>query len=295
MRISHILLICFLLLTGLSLSAQDDEDLLAALGEDEAVNYVTAAFKTNRVINLHSLENTAPGVLDFKISHRFGTFNRGIYDLFGLDNASMRLGFDFGLTDRWAIGIGRATYKKTYDGFIKYKLMRQHTGAHIMPVTVAYVATVAAWTARLAPSEPHLLPSMRMDYTHQLIIGRKFSEAASLQVTPMLVHHNLVERRDLDNDVFLLGLAARVKISKWVAVTGEYIPRIAGRVPGNFRPSLSLGFDIETGGHVFQLHFTNSTSMSDASVFTETTEDWAKGGIHFGFNISRVFTLYEPK
>jgi len=158
-----------------------EEDLLSALGDDNPTMLVNASFKTNRVINLHSLENTAPGVMDFKISHRFGFVNQGVYDLFGLDNASMRLGFEFGLTDRLAAGFGRASYQKTYDGFIKYKLFRQKTGEKAFPLTVAYISTLAIKTLKAPTDKPKPYFSSNMNYTHQLLIGRKFSDKLSLQ------------------------------------------------------------------------------------------------------------------
>ncbi|HHB79239.1 MAG TPA: hypothetical protein ENK85_08405 [Saprospiraceae bacterium] len=281
-----------LLALGLFAQAPDD-DLLSELGDSEPTLLVNASFKTNRVINLHSLENTAPGVMDFKVSHRFGFVDQGIYDLFGLDNASMRLGFEFGLTNRLAAGFGRASYQKTYDGFIKYKILRQKTGAKSFPFTVAYISTVAIKTLKPQTDNPKHFFSSNLNYTHQLLIGRKFSDKLSLQVTPILVHRNLVPTLAIDNDIFFVALAGRMKLTKWVSINAEYIPKVSGRLDEKYRNSLSLGFDIETGGHVFQLHFTNSTSMSDHSIFTETVGDWAKGQIHFGFNISRVFTLWN--
>jgi len=298
MKIDRLLLpILIMVLFALGLAAQPntEDDLLSALGDDNPTMLVNASFKTNRVINLHSLENTAPGVMDFKISHRFGFVDQGLYDLFGLDNASMRLGFEFGLTDRLAAGFGRATYQKTYDGFIKYKLFRQKTGEKAFPLTVAYIATAAIKTIKPPSDKPKPYFSSNMYYTHQLLIGRKFSDKFSFQVTPILVHRNIVPTVAIDNDIFLIALAGRMKLTKWVSINAEYIPIVSGHIDPQYKNSLSLGFDIETGGHVFQLHFTNSTSMSDHSIFTETVGDWAKGGVHFGFNVSRVFTLWDKR
>jgi len=121
------------------------EDLLSLLEDDkeETIDYVKASFKTNRVINLHSLENTAAGVLDVKISHRFGMLNGSAYELFGLDNASIRIGGDYGITDRLMVGFGRSSYEKTYDGFVKWKLLRQSAGKRRMLLTVALFASTA--------------------------------------------------------------------------------------------------------------------------------------------------------
>lgn len=291
-----IALLC--LCMGMAAWAQDDEeDLLALLGEDEveAVNYATASFKTNRVINLHSLENTAAGVFDFKISHRFGMLNRGVYELFGLDQASIRLGGDFGITDRLMVGIGRSSFEKTYDGFVKYKVLRQASGKRNMPITAAVVAGAAVQTLKWANPDRDNYFSSRLYYTFQVVLGRKFSERLTLQLSPTLIHRNLVKFNIEKNDVYALAAAGRVKLTRRLALNAEYIYVAPDQLLPGFRDAISLGFDIETGGHVFQLHFTNATSMIEKGFVTETTGDWLDGGIHFGFNISRVFTLVDKR
>ncbi len=273
------------------------EDLLSLLGDEPKpmIDYVTASFKTTRVINLHSLENTAPGVMDFKINHRFGTLNRGISDLFGLDVATIRIGADFGITPRLMAGVGRSSLEKTYDGFIKYKLLRQSTGARNTPFTVILLATGAIKTIPFQNPDRENYFSSRLYYTWQLIIGRKFSDAFSLQVAPTLVHRNLVRTKDELHDVLAMAVGLRRKLNKRISFNAEYIYVLPNQLAPGFRNSLSIGFDIETGGHVFQLHLTNSTSMIEKGFVTETTGDWLEGGIHFGFNIARVFTIVKPK
>ena len=275
--------------------AQEEQNLLSLLGREETTEYAAASFKASRVINLHSLESTAAGVLDIKISHRFGFINGGIYELFGLDQASIRIGADYGITDRLTIGFGRSSYQKTYDGFIKYKLLRQSTGLKNMPVTVAVLGTMAITTLKWEDPNRDNLFSSRLYYTTQVIIGRKFSNAISLQLSPSFVHRNLVATYEEKNNVFALGFAGRVKLNKRLSINGEYIYVFPNQLAEGFRNSLSIGFDIETGGHVFQLHFTNSTSMIEKGFITETVGKWADGGVHFGFNISRVFTIKQPK
>ena len=268
-----------------------EEDLLSLLPEEETVNLVTSSFKANRVVNLHSLENTAGGELDIKISHRFGFISGGLYELFGLDQASIRIGGDYGITDQLMVGLGRSSYEKTYDGFIKYKFLRQSTGAKKMPLTMAALSTMAIKT--LKPSDPtrENYFSSNLYYTFQLIMGRKFSESFSLQLSPTLVHRNLVATTEEENDVFAIGVAGRIKLSKRTSLNAEYIYVLPGQIAEQYRNSLSIGFDIETGGHVFQLHFTNSTSMIEKGFVAETVGNWADGDIHFGFNISRTFSV----
>ena len=282
----------FLLLLICWLPASGQEDLLDLLGEEApTVDYATASFKTNRVINLHSLESTAGGVLDFKIGHRFGFLSGGVAELFGLDQALIRIGLDYGVTDRLTIGGGRSSFEKTYDGFLKYKLVRQSSGSKKMPLTLAVLASTAVKTLPFRDPDRENYASSKFYYTWQLVLGRKFSDGFSLQLSPTLVHRNLVRLESEANDVLALGTAGRIKLSKRIAINAEYIYVLPGQLAPGYRNSLSIGFDIETGGHVFQLHFTNSTSLVEKGFITETVGNWADGDIHFGFNVSRVFTV----
>lgn len=266
------------------------EDLLSLLGEDEeTVDYTTASFKTTKVINLQSIENVGARTLDVKINHRFGFINGGFYDLFGLDQASIRIGVDYGLTKNLMFGVGRSSFEKTYDGFIKYRLLHQSTGKRVMPFTLSLVGTSAIKTISYTGSENNYEFKHRLYYTGQMIIGRKFSEGFSFQVSPTIVHRNLVETSAESNDIYSVGFASRLKLTKRLSLNSEYILPVYGTLAPGITNSLSIGFDIETGGHVFQLHFSNSTSMIEKGFFTETVGEWQDGDIHFGFNISRVF------
>ncbi len=280
-----VLFVCF------AVVAQEDDDLLSMLGEEETTDYTTASFKTNRVINLHSLESTAKGVLDVKISHRFGILSGGFSELFGLDAATIRIGADYGISDLITIGVGRSSFEKTYDGFVKYKFLRQSTGKRNMPITAAALATTAIKTTPWRNPDRENYFSSRLYYTVQLIVGRKFSEGFTLQLSPTLVHRNLVRTEAEANDVYSIGIAARQKITKRLTINAEYIYVLPDQLADGYRNSLSIGFDIETGGHVFQLHFTNSTSMVEKGFINETNNNWLDGDIHFGFNISRVFSV----
>ncbi len=276
--------------------------LLDALGSDStAKSYTNASFKSTRVINGHSLETLPQGVLDFRISHRMGFVNEGVSNFFGLDQATIRLGLDYGITDRWMVGVGRSSYQKTVDGLLKYKLLRQCDAGCTMPITLDVVASASVTTleAKEVPwygAGREDFFSNRLSYNFQAVIGRKFSEEISFQVTPGVIHRNLVATAAERNDLLNMGVAGRVKVSKRVALTGEYFHVLPDQGPRDpFHNSLAFGVDIETGGHVFQLQFTNSTGMFERAFITETTGDFFEGDIHFGFNISRVFTLYDPK
>jgi len=286
-----ILLLSFIVFFVTNLNAQEEEDLLSLLGEEEVTNYAAAAFKTNRVINLHSLESTAAGVLDIKISHRFGFLNGGLYELFGLDAASIRIGGDYGITDNITVGFGRSSYEKTLDGFLKYRFLRQSTGKKNMPITASLLASSAIKTIRWQNPDRENYFSSRMYYTWQLILGRKFNSVFSFQLSPTVVHRNLVRTLEEKNDVYALGAATRIKLNNRLAINAEYIYVLNDPLAPGYRNSLSIGLDIETGGHVFQLHFTNSTSMIEKGFITESIGNWWDGDIHFGFNVSRVFTV----
>ena len=285
----YIVALSLCLLVSLS---QGQEDLLSLLGEEEEeTSLVSAAFKSTRVVNGQSIENVAKGVLDFKISHRFGFVNSGVKELFGLDNATIRIGGDYGITDRLMIGVGRSSFEKTYDGFIKYRLLRQSTGKKTMPLSVSYFTSIEITTLDFPEPERENYVSSKMFFTHQLLLARKFSDKFTLQIMPTLLHRNLTPAPEIKNDVFGIGVACRQKLSSRVTLNAEYYYILPDQLAPEYKNGLSLGFDIETGGHVFQLHFTNSTSMVHKGFLAETRGDWFDGDIHFGFNISRVFTI----
>lgn len=278
------------------LAAQDDlMDLLEA-EEEPVTDYTIATFKSSRIINGHSVETHGKGVMQFLIGHRFGRVNSGFKELFGLDNSTIRLGLEFGVTDRLDIGLGRSSFEKVYDGFIKYKILRQSTGAKKMPFTVTGLATTAIKTNDWPEPERPNYFSARMTYTFQLLIARKFNDYLSIQLSPTVVHRNLVAARDDHNTVFVMGFGGRLKLTGSLAINAEYYWIIPNQIVSplygeQVHDSFSIGIDLETGGHVFQLHFTNSRSMINKGFATETTGRWLDGDIHFGFNVSRVFTL----
>ena len=294
-KITTLLPFFCLCITSLSMAQKGDTtDLMSRLEkqtDQNTTNYSIATFKTTRLVNGHSVENVGKGVMDVKISHRFGTLNNGAYQLFGLDNATMRMGIDYGITSYLMVGIGRSTYQKTFDAFFKIKLLRQSTGKVNMPVTVSYVPTITLRTLNWEDPNRKNYFSSRISYSHQLIIGRKFSEGTSLQLMPSFIHRNLAEVTGSPNNTWALGIGGRQKLSKRISFNIEYYYQFSGyKIPGTTN-SLSAGFDIETGGHVFQLHFTNSRGMTEKTFIGETTGKWQDGDVLFGFNISRVFNI----
>ncbi|CAN5907606.1 DUF5777 family beta-barrel protein [soil metagenome] len=281
----------------LCLRAQDD--LLRLLDSQtvdrQAIDVAAATFKGTRIINGHSVETGAGGDLQFLISHRFGTLNSGAYHFFGLDQSTIRLALEYGLTNRLMIGIGRSSFEKTYDSFAKYRLVRQSSGARSVPVSLTAFTSVAAKTLRFPdPSQTYSF-STRLSYTYQLLIARKFSDRTSLQLSPTLVHRNLVESRQEENRVYAIGIGGRQKLSNRIALTAEYFYLLPGPTASRFSNSLSAGLDIQTGGHVFQLHVTNSQGMVEKLFIPETLGTWSRGDLYFGFNIVRSFSLKPVK
>lgn len=289
-------------LVPVSLLAQTN--LLDELNEEteEETVYTRATFKGTRIVNSQSVETVDKGVLQFMISHRFGELSDGPRELWGLDNSQVRLALNYGITDWLQVGIGRTSTDKTFDGSLKFKLLRQSSGKRYMPVSIVGFTSInynsqAALEGSLLEEEPQA----RISYAHQLIVARKFNSRLSLQVAPMVVHRNVVQTREQDNDIFVVALGGRYKLTNRLALNVDFIPmlnqntRLVEGIEEEYLNSLSVGVDIETGGHVFQLHVTNSRGMYERAFATETFSSWTDGDLYFGFNISRVFTLVKPK
>lgn len=285
----------FLLLGSRSYAQADTTDLLSLLGEEDITQYTTATFKSTRVINGQSIENAAGGVLDFRISHRFGPFNSGPHRLWGLDLAQIRLGFEYGINDRVMVAIGRSNVNEEIDAFTKIKILRQSTGSRNMPVSVSWFSSMVLRATEWTDPDRKNYFSSRLFYCHQLLVARKFNEKLSLQLSPTVVHRNLVPSTDIRNTVMAAGFGGRYKLTQRTAFNAEYFYVLPNQLASNFYNSFSLGFDIETGGHVFQLHITNSNPMNEKGFITETTGRWGEGDIQFGFNVSRVFTVKRKK
>lgn len=269
--------------------------LLSLLDEQNSLDRVTNAFKSTRVINSQSMEMLGAGTMDFRILHRFGEISQGAYEMFGLDQASMRMGFDFGITPNLMLGIGRSTNKKEVDGFVKYRILWQSTGRRNIPLSLVWVSgmTVNGLKDPIGIEEVPVTFSRRLAYYHELIIGRKFNDWLTLQLTPTLIHRNIVPNRLDPNNIYAIAFGGRVKFSKRMAFVWDY-SYLINRFPYDLNSNpLSLGVDIETGGHVFQLHFSNATGMNERAYLTDHNGTWLKGEIRFGFNLSRVFQIVK--
>ena len=292
-----ILLLSFLIISSaFTLSAQDIDPmaLLQGLAETPKDEPVIATFKATRVINQQTIEVGGTRSLDFRIHHHFGPFNSGAYDFWGIDGgASIRLGLEYSYNGRLQFGLGRTSYEKQIDGFLKYRLLRQ-TKNGSMPISVtlfsgAYRNGIKG--LQISGVDKFKYASDRLSFVQQIIIARKIDDKLSIQITPTMVHYNLVENLSDQNDAYFLGIAGRYKISNRTAITYEYGAKLLNYSESKYYDSMGIGLDIETGGHVFQMFLTNSFGMTENQTFARTNSAWADRGFRLGFNVSRMFTL----
>lgn len=269
------------------------DSLLAAIDKptDGGKEKVQTTFKSPRIIMAHSVEMLPAGVLDFRILHRFGSIKTGINEMFGLDNAIMRMSFDYGITNNVTVGIGRSTLLKDLDFFVKARLKQQESGAKAFPLSIAAVAGVTYATFKNTS-----IPSAdRSAIYAQLLLGKKFGDRISLQLSPTFLQRNSLLFSKDEKSVLALGIGGRVKMSNRIHLLVDAVPALTGVDYDFAQVPLSVGVDIETGGHVFQLHFSNATGMNEKAFITSTTQKWGRGDISFGFNLSRVFQLKKNR
>ncbi len=284
------ILISVLSLTAFVSIAQEDDLLkeLDNLNQNET-RFELPAFKALQIGNLQSTKVVDNADLYMVVAHRFGTVKNGIDDFFGLDQANTKIQLLYGLLPNLQVGISRDSYEKTYSGTAKYKVFRQ---SDIVPVNVSLYGSVDVNSQLKTSVYPGLKTSDRFSYTAQILASRSFSQKLSLQLAPIYVRHNL---QDLNYTItptynqILLGFGGRYKLLKRLSFNLDYAYNFSKNSNSLYNNPLTMGIDIETGGHVFQLLFTNSRASNDSSFLTETTGDWSKGEISFGFNIVRVF------
>jgi len=270
-----------------SFSVKAQENLLNLLGNDNEPMYISYLFKGTKVVNGQSVELPSKGVLQFTIQHRFGTLNSGFYNLYGLDNSQVRLGFDYGIKDYLSVGIGRSSAIKKIDMNSKFRIKRQIKEGFPFTIVMNSAIYIKQWQSADAQLEAFLLTN-QLSFTNQLLVARKINRDLTIQFSPTMVHYNLVEKSVETYDKYSIGVGGRYKITKRLSLNSEYFYQLTDKKNNN---ALSFGFDIETGGHVFQLHLSNSSAMIAPEFITKTNGNWLDGDIYFGFNISRVFTI----
>lgn len=279
-------IVFLILLSSFFTFAQDD--LLSEIDNDSISNdYVTAAFKGLKIVNFESTKLVAKKELTFIVSHRFGSIENGFDSFFGLDDAVTRLNFVYGLSDAVNINISRSSFQKIFESAIKYRLYRQQENG--FPFTIVGYNSILINTALDKDNLPSLEFKHRLGYTAQVLISRKVNTNLSLELAPTFFHDNYVVVNDQDNSQFALGIGGRYKLSKRWSINADYGLHLNRASNSPFKNPLSIGFDLETGGHVFQMHFTNAQPMNTNGFLGQGTGDWSDGNIYFGFNLSRRF------
>lgn len=270
-----------------SLTTFAQDDLLNELDTNSDDQEVISAFKSVKIVNLESTKLVAKGDLFFVVAHRFDYINTGIDEFFGLDNANTQLKFIYGLSENIAIQLGRSSLQKTIDMGIKYNIIKQRNNGS--PVAIVGFNSLAINTQMKKAQFPNLVFDNRLSFVNQLLISRKFSDKFTFQLAPTHFHENTVIIDEQNNSQFSLGLGGRYKLTNRLSLNLDYAAHLNRAQSSTFKNPLSIGLDLETGGHVFQLHFTNARAMHESGFLGQTSGDFFKGDIAFGFNLVRVF------
>jgi len=310
MSIFKLIFLGGLALSTMNLMAQDDDlsKLVEAAATPDSDVPVIASFKTTRLINLSTIEQVKRGELDFRIAHRFDKIagsGGGTTNFFGLENVSdIRFSFDYGIMDRWAIGIGRSKgayeLRELWDINSKFKVMMQEKNGFPLAISINGGLTYTTMTSSGNAGDIvnfNKTAAHRFNYFGQVLIARKLNEMFSIIVSPTIVHRNLVDFGD-NNTHFAVGIGARAKISKRAAIIVDYyqlINKSSYQSSRNYTPPIGLGFELETGGHVFHIILSNNGGMMESQFIPKTNEDPFAGNFRLGFNISRVFTILKDK
>lgn len=273
------------------------QDLLAELDKQapQAPEFVAATFKSTRLVNGQTIETKGRGALEFIFAHRFGPLSSGAYEMWGLDQAYVRLGLEYGITDRLGVGIGRNSEDKTMDTYLRYKVLRQQVGAGSPVTLTAFGIAGYKFSPRSEDATYDIQPGDRLSYVTQVLVARKFNSTLSLQLMPSFVHKNAVDATVEKNNQVALGVGGRLKVTRSVALTTEYYYRFDVPDSNPYYNPLGFGIDIETGGHVFQLVMTNSRGLTERAFLTETNGDFFAGDISLGFNVTRTFQLKKQR
>ncbi len=286
----RLFIVAFLFISGSVFSQSSLEDILDS--STEKSRPISSTFSSTRIVNGHSVEMIPKGIGEFRISHRFGTIEEGFYDIFGLDNAQIRLGFDYGLSEKVMLGFGRSSYNKTYDIFSKFSFLKQTTD-NSTPLSLQYLIAASVETLRYGQKIPFM---ERFSQVNQLLIAKKMGKL-SVQISPTLIFH---EFYNYEKNMFAsIGFSGRYLVGPRVALSLEYYNRLIHEddetlayktVFEDNNNSISFGVDIEAGGHIFQFHFTNSSPLHEKGFIFQTDKSWGNGEISFGFNILREFS-----
>ena len=274
-----------ILFLSISVSLHSQEDLLGLIDDNPKTIPVMATFKATRIVNAQSIEMPKPRILEFVILHRFGSMANGAYDLFGMDEAVIRFDLEYGFSDRLSIGIGRSSLNKTYDIFSKLKIVDQRTGHRSFPISLVLFTKMEIET---------IMKDMDMQdrYTYdvQFLLAKKLNRSLSLQLMPTFIHRNLVETHNDHHDLISLGIGGRIKMTRRTSINFDTFFPI-GKRGETYKQGWGIGYDIETGGHVFQLMVTNARGSFESEYIENASGAFEDLNLYLGFNISRAFYL----
>ena len=274
-----------ILFISISVSLHSQEDLLGLIDDNPKTIPVMATFKATRIVNAQSIEIPKPRILEFVILHRFGSMANGAYDLFGMDEAVIRFDLEYGFSDRLSIGIGRSSLNKTYDIFSKLKIVGQRTGHRSFPISLVLFTKMEIET---------IMKDMDMQdrYTYdvQFLLAKKLNRSLSLQLMPTFIHRNLVETHNDHHDLISLGIGGRIKMTRRTSINFDTFFPI-GKRGETYKQGWGIGYDIETGGHVFQLMVTNARGSFESEYIENASGAFEDLNLYLGFNISRAFYL----
>lgn len=274
-----------ILFISISVSLHSQEDLLGLIDDNPKTIPVMATFKATRIVNAQSIEMPKPRILEFVILHRFGSMANGAYDLFGMDEAVIRFDLEYGFSDRLSIGIGRSSLNKTYDIFSKLKIVDQRTGHRSFPISLVLFTKMEIET---------IMKDMdmkdRYTYDAQLLLAKKLNRSLSLQLMPTFIHRNLVETHNDYHDLISLGIGGRIKMTRRTSINFDTFFPI-GKRGETYKQGWGIGYDIETGGHVFQLMVTNARGSFESEYIENASGAFEDLNLYLGFNISRAFYL----
>lgn len=282
--IKKIFTLVFIFTTSIA-SFSQEEDLLKGLDSVDTKQNVESAFKGLKIVNLESTKIASKGDLYFIVAHRFSSIKNGIESFFGLDNAVTQIKFIKGLTNWLSLSAGRS--ELAYDFATKYRL--QHQVENGFPVSIVGFSSIAFNNTLKQSNFPKMVFKDRIIYVNQLLVSRKFNQSLSLQAAPTIFHQNFVENDDQKNLQYAIGFGGRCKLTKRFSINLDYAAHLNRIKSSIYKNPLSVGIDIESGGHVFQMHFTNSQGIHEAGFLGNSTGNWLNGDINFGFNLSRVF------
>ena len=279
-----IITLIFIFSISISVFSQE-EDLLKGLDSVDTKQNVESIFKGLKIVNLESTKIASKGDLYLVVAHRFSSIKNGIESGFGLDNAVTQIKFIKGITNWMSLSAGRS--ELAYDLATKYRL--QHQVENGFPVEIVGFSSIAFNNTLKQNNFPKMVFKDRIIYVNQLLIARKFNQSLSLQLAPTIFHQNFVESDEQKNLQYAIGVGGRCKLTKRLSVNVDYAAHLNRIKNSIYNNPLSIGIDIESGGHVFQMHFTNSQGIHEAGFLGNSTGEWLKGDVNFGFNLSRVF------